>query len=295
MENDFLSTNSEELGFDPCVKIISRFSEHYKSMIVPERFYTRILCHTLSHYLNNNHFFEPPIFLAIEGNAGEGKTSQAIASCTQRGITVLYISGASLSGSHESDAKNKLEQAYNRAVQLKKQGNLVVIIIDDFHKSIAIESANIGRTVNTNLLVGYMMNLAESTGETQVPIILTANDTSDIYAPLLRLGRADIFKWQPTISEKKETVRRILNTFVDFSSNKEFDDFFDANQHESIAFFAQLKNKYRMSVLGNIIVQTHYFDSSVLSSINSYIASSMSKMQVEDLEPLVQKQRIERD
>lgn len=294
MENSVLNINPEEYGFDNFVRIIPSYAEQYRPMVIPERFYKRVLCHVLSHYLENNHFFEPPVFLAIEGDAGEGKTSQAIASCTQKGVTVLYISGSNLSGNHESDAKNKLEEVYNRAVQLKESGHFIAIVIDDFHKSIATEDKNITRTINTNLLVGYMMNLAENTGRTQVPIILTANDISDIYSPLLRLGRADVFKWSPTIDEKKSTIRTILNTFVMFASDKEFDSFFDKNKHESISFFAQLKNKYRMNVLEQIINQTDKINSTTLASINSHISSHLSKIRIDELNSYAQKQRLER-
>lgn len=293
--NKGMQINPEEFGFGNYVRIISSFSPKYNSMLVPERFSKRVLCHVLSLYIDSNHFFMPPVFLAINGNAGEGKTSQAVASCIQKGINVIYISGTSLSGNHESDSKNKLEEVYNRACQLKEQGHVLAIIIDDFHKSVANEDKSVTRTINSNLLTGYMMNLAEQTGHTQIPIILTANDLSDVYAPLLRLGRADIFDWNPQPDEKKCIIRSILDMFATFSSDKEFDSFFAKYSSESIAFFSQLKNRYRLNLLDNYIDNIDQFDISAIASINNKLHSSMCKISIKELTALAKEQKLERN
>ena len=97
------------------------------------------------------------------------------------------------------------------------------------------------------------MNLAEHNGRLQIPIILTANSLVNVYAPLLRVGRTDIFEWKPTYEEKKDIVFFILSSFVLENNKKRFEKFFDIFCNESIAFFVQLKIQWRKSVLGDLI------------------------------------------
>lgn len=66
-------------------------------------------------------------------------------------------------------------------------------------------------TVNNQIVVGTLMNLADnptrvSVGQdwretditNRIPIIVTGNDFSTIYAPLIRDGRMDKFYWYIT-------------------------------------------------------------------------------------------------
>ena len=72
----------------------------------------------------------------------------------------------------------------------------------------AMGSGNTQMTVNNQMVVGTLMNLADnptrvSIGQdwrdsdivNRVPIIVTGNDFSTIWAPLIRDGRMDKFYW----------------------------------------------------------------------------------------------------
>lgn len=99
---------------------------------------------------------------------------------------------------------------------------------------------NTQMTVNNQIVVGTLMNLSdnptrvsigqdwrESDVTNRVPIIVTGNDLSTIYAPLIRDGRMDKFYWQPTLEDiisivhktyekdgiSKDEVESIVNTF----------------------------------------------------------------------------------
>ena len=109
------------------------------------------------------------------------------------------------------------------AVKMRVQG-LHAIIIDDFHKSIANEDPNKRKAITSDVLTSYMMNLAEHNRSIRIPIIFTANELGDIYPPLIRIGRADIFHWSPTESEKRDIVRYILSSFV--NNHQVIDHFF---------------------------------------------------------------------
>ncbi len=257
--------------------IIPPFSKQYEKIHIPSRFLQVVATHIVAPYLKENIDYKPPMYLAIKGVPGEGKTAQAIATGTQKGFYVFYISASTLSGSHEDEAKQKLELIYQKACEYSKK-TPTTIVIDDFHKSIVNDDDNKKKTINTDLLTGYMMNLAEHNGRLQIPIILTANSLVNVYAPLLRVGRTDIFEWKPTYEEKKDIVFFILSSFVLENNKKRFEKFFDIFCNESIAFFVQLKNQWRKSVLGDLIKSVKIIDSNSLLKINNAILSSQQHL-----------------
>lgn len=195
-----------------------------------------MLTHIVSLYLPDNHYFQAPMFLAIEGRAGEGKTTQTIATCSQHGIYIIYVSASELSGAHEKDSINVMKKLYSAAINLRNSGKVVAILIDDFHMGNVTTDENVKRTINSNLLTGYLMNLAENNNSIKIPIILTGNDFSKTYAPLLRSGRADKFEWNPNYDEKKEIVKTIFNRFANISE-QEFNELFDKYAHNSVSDF----------------------------------------------------------
>ncbi len=243
---------------------------YYSTLNILARFKKTVLAHVISIYLQNNDRYLPPVFLVIEGPAGEGKTSQAIASCIQCGITVLYISASQLSGSHEHDAIDVMEAVYKKSTDMKKQGEKVAIIVDDFHLSNASVDDNVKRTINSPLLTGYLMNLTQKKDEEKIPIILTGNDFSHVYGPLIRAGRADRFEWSPNYEEKKHIVESIFHDFLNCSS-VEFDRFFERCSKASIADFSQLKNDYRKSVMSACIDDIQVVNDATLNRISKYI------------------------
>ena len=116
-----------------CSLITPSNNRYYLTMMVPKEFKEKVLVHVVSQYMTLNKLFVPPLYLAIEGPAGEGKTSQTIAVLTQYNIEVLYVSASEISGSHEGDSVKILNDVYNYAVQRSKRGYCIAILIDDFH------------------------------------------------------------------------------------------------------------------------------------------------------------------
>ena len=66
----------------------------------------------------------------------------------------------------------------------------------------------------------------ESVGRVpRVPIIVTGNDLSKIYAPLLRDGRMDKFYWQPNREERLAMIKHLYKDdtqMLDFSNSNTF-------------------------------------------------------------------------
>lgn len=260
----------------------------YMSLCVPEEFGKEVLLHVISLYLPNNYFFVPPMFLAIEGKPGEGKTVQTIATCTQHGVEVLYISASQLSGAKEGDSIDIMDKIYTAALTMKQSGKKVILLIDDFHLGSAIYDDNINTSINSNLLTGYLMNLADDNSREKVPIILTGNDYSKVYGPLLRSGRADKFIWAPDYDARKLIVKNIFSTFV--KDDKEaFDKFFDKYAQSSVADFSQLKNDYRKYILNDIVGEITTLDNDELTEISNNINRFNTKIDYDVLDQLAKK------
>lgn len=289
--SDFMPKNNDKSDSeeDNCYTVItSANNKAYFYIEVPEEFTKKVLVHVVSHYIGNNTFFEPPQFLVIEGPAGEGKTAQTIATLTQHDIDVVYVSGSQLSGNHERDALNVMNKIYCMAQQRLNKNN-TAIIIDDFHMSILNQDSSMKKTINTNILTGFLMNLSTNCPGQTVPIILTGNDFSMVYAPLLRSGRADRFKWVPNHDVKIKIVQSILQGIIHDFSQEKYEAFFNQFQNGSIADFAQLKNDCRKKYVWNIIQNKPRLNRSVIAHLNSDLSSCPDKVSFDELYELALK------
>ncbi|PPS05788.1 hypothetical protein GOBAR_AA14847 [Gossypium barbadense] len=101
------------------------------------------------------------------------------------------------------------------------QGKMSCLMINDIDAGLG-RFGNTQMTVNNQIVVGTLMNLSdnptrvsigqdwrESDITNRVPIIVTGNDFSTIYAPLIRDGRMEKFYWQPTKEDIMNIVHRM--------------------------------------------------------------------------------------
>lgn len=252
-------------------QVIYPSSRLYDHIYISQRYETEILSHITALYLQNYEQFKPPMYLAIEGEAGEGKTSQVLATSVVHGITALYASASQLSGKTEGDSLQRMNRLYDDAVKLRLQGKVTVIVLDDFHMSDANMAENIERTINSTLLTGYLMNLTEKPFSEQIPIILTGNDFSCIYGPLLRSGRANKLAWKLTVEEKNSIKQEIIREYCTLNSH-ELNAFLSASTRSTIADIAQLKNDYRNLYLKEALKNLDIINKEVLNEIDRNIS-----------------------
>lgn len=262
------------------------FDASFDTVMVPHRFAERIVGHVIANYLPDNHFYRPPLYLVIKGEPGEGKTLQALAACNQRGIMVKYLSASELSGELEAASKDVIKSVYQQAQRLQEIGYYICILLDDFHLGNS-NIRNTSHTVNAELLIGYMMNLADSSGG-RVPILLTGNDFSNTYEALLRDGRADIFEWAPSLEEKRMVVQSILRPMVLEREWRELDHFIDAYSKQNIAFFAQLRKDIRQAVLLQAIDGVDRIDSAAIQLISSHVRQKIQRVRVAELRQMAE-------
>lgn len=212
--------------------------------IIDSEFRKVVLTHIIANY---NQTLKMPLFLAIHGNPGEGKTFQTLRICREHGIKICYFSGSELSGNYERDSILDIDDNYKRACNFYYGDEKMpcVIIIDDFHLSPASTKAGVGTTVNSQLLTGFLMNLcdkARNTPSYRIPIILLGNTFENVYDPLKRDGRMDFYHWKAP-RELKEKI--ILNLFSDCLKRRDLiqlHDFVYTYIDKPISFFSEIKN-----------------------------------------------------
>lgn len=231
-----------DITFKPKELKPTRNRSNLETIFIDKEFEKRILTHVIANSLQRS---IAPCFLAIEGNMGEGKTVQTINTCFKHGIHVYYFSGSQLAGNLERDSVKELEDTYNYLEKNSKEDVYNVIIIDDFHLSVASCAENVSRTVNSQLLTGYLMNLADATktlSGKKTPIILIANSFEQLYLPLTRDGRMDLFKWEPDENQKKQIIFQMYREVLRDGISPVFENFVTEYIEESIAFFGEVKN-----------------------------------------------------
>ena len=146
-----------------------------------------------------------------------------------------------------------LRRRYRKAAEIiKNQGKMSVLIVNDIDAGVGWFKQT-QSTVNTQMVMGTLMNMCdhpervsrEEDGEIEeyredevlrrVPIIITGNDLSTLYAPLLRDGRMEKFYWEPTRSDIVDMVhamfreddvpRSTIEALVDTFPNQPLDFF----------------------------------------------------------------------
>ncbi len=197
----------------------------FNGIYIPQEFRKKIIRHLILNYSSNINGLQPSLFLAVQGCRGEGKTFMLQTICENYNIEMKYLSGSDLCGPNEGDSKDKIKKVYETAcINFSRTKKLSVIVIDDFHLSIASNlGENVSKTTNAQVLVGYLMNLADHPYQfnVRVPIILLGNNFQNIYPALIRNGRTDFYNWTPSMDEK---INIVYYMYKKFYPNIKFED-----------------------------------------------------------------------
>jgi len=223
---------------------------------VPAEFGERILVHIAKNFIAHTCGINIPLILAIQGSQGDGKSSQAREVCSRNDIYVYPISGSFLSGSHEKEAVEILAESYINAYSIARDTKcLVTILIADFDLSVASTFEGREYTVNSQLLTGFLMNLADDPTKcgkenvSRIPIIVTGNNFTSLYDPLTRHGRMDFFSWFPTHEQKLEIVKHMYHSCIGRDDLNQIQQLVHEFHDEPISFFDSLKSDYLNAVI----------------------------------------------
>ncbi len=119
------------------------------------------------------------------------------------------MSAGELEHERAGEPGRMIRERYRRAADLSKvRGKFSCLLINDIDAGLG-HFANTQRTVNNQMVIGSLMAICddpnrvsmyqvpgmESPPNFRTPIIVTGNDLSTLFAPLVRDGRMDKFFW----------------------------------------------------------------------------------------------------
>jgi ribulose bisphosphate carboxylase small subunit len=218
---------------------------------ISPRFLEKLAVHITKNYLKLPDV-RVPLILGVHGRKGEGKTFQCELVYERMGIEVVHISGGELESPDAGDPARLIRLRYREAAELVKvRGKMAVLMINDIDAGAGRFDATTQYTVNTQLVNNTLMNIADNPTNVQlpgsyddqpiqrVPIILTGNDLSTLYAPLIRDGRMEKFYWEP---DRDDRIGIVSGIFAPDNLNSQaITGLVDRYPRQAIDFFGALR------------------------------------------------------
>ena len=193
-----------------------------------------------------------PLILGIHGRKGEGKSYQCELVFDRMGIEVIHMSAGELESPDAGDPARLIRLRYREAADLiKVRGKICVLMINDLDEGAGRVDHSTQYTVNTQIVNATLMNIADNPTDVQlpgsydstplprIPIIVTGNDLSTLYAPLIRDGRMAKFYWEPNRDDRIGIVGGIFAP--DNFSQRDIEQLIDTFVGQSIDFFSALR------------------------------------------------------
>lgn len=214
------------------------------SIHVPERFGRIITLHIVKNLIDTSQF-RIPLILGIHGPSGDGKTFQCEYVLSEMGVKTFLISGGQLESGTAGDPAKLIRETYANASKAVEKGECkaAVVLINDVDTGLGDWGEKVQTTINTQTVYGELMHLVDyphsvaARATRRIPLILTGNDFTKLYAPLVRAGRMTAFEWSPTIQERTDIVSRMFPE-IDFDECRKLVNEFP---NEPVSFFAHVR------------------------------------------------------
>lgn len=220
---------------------------------ISSRFLDKLSVHITKNYLNLPNV-KVPLILGIHGRKGEGKTFQCELVFERMGVQVVNMSAGELESPDAGDPARLIRLRYREAADLVKvRGKMAVLMINDLDAGAGRVDQFTQYTVNTQLVNGTLMNIADNPTNVQlpgsyeiepiqrIPIVVTGNDFGTLYAPLTRDGRMEKFFWEPDRDDRIGIVSGIFQ--VDQVARADIEKLVDAFPTQSIDFFGAIRSR----------------------------------------------------
>lgn len=184
---------------------------------ISKRFRRVVVLHILKNLLKRAEV-QVPLLLGIHGPSGEGKTFQCEHILKSMGVKRFLISGGQLDNHLPGHAAHLVRTTYLRASESIRSGecSLAVVLVNDVDTGLGSWGDAASYTINQMNVFGELMHLVdypqlvEGRETLRVPIVITGNDFTKLYDPLVRAGRMTAFEWVPTPQERCEIVCSIF-------------------------------------------------------------------------------------
>jgi len=239
-KGDVLGVDADVATGDMRATELRAFANVLGAYHVPERFRDRFALHVAKHALAQSGAIPPdaapPLILGIWGAKGCGKSFNLELCCRDLGVVPIVTSAGELEDPVAGEPGALLRRRYLAAAEASRRENRpAILIVNDL-------DAGVGRfkddklTVNNQIVQATLMNLCDdptrvSVGAewrdddratcARVPIVVTGNDASRIYAPLRREGRMDCWHWEPTRAETARIVDGLFRSEEDARGGSE--------------------------------------------------------------------------
>jgi len=184
---------------------------------VPDRFRRAIALHVIKNMIAEK-VGAVPLLLGIHGPSGDGKTFQCELILKEFRAEVFLISGGQLESREAGEPAQLLRRAYLDAghAMRSKKTPVAVVLINDVDTGLGSWGEMVQYTINRQTVFGELMHFVdyptrvEGQETSRVPIILTGNDFTKLYKPLVRAGRMTAFQWIPSVDERTEVAANIF-------------------------------------------------------------------------------------
>ncbi|KAK0591925.1 hypothetical protein LWI29_023678 [Acer saccharum] len=192
-----------------------------------------------------------PLILGIWGGKGQGKSFQCELVFAKMGITPIMMSAGELESGNAGEPAKLIRQRYREAADIIRKGKMCCLFINDLDAGAGRMGGTTQYTVNNQMVNATLMNIADNPTSVQlpgmynkeenprVPIIVTGNDFSTLYAPLIRDGRMEKFYWAPTREDRIGVCKGIFRS--DNVADDELIKLVDTFPGQSIDFFGALR------------------------------------------------------
>ncbi|KAK9901915.1 hypothetical protein M0R45_001849 [Rubus argutus] len=249
----FLGRDSD-IVFDYRQKVTRSFQYLQGDYYIAPLFMDKVVCHMAKNYLAHILNTKVPLILGIWGGKGQGKSFQTELIFQAMGVEPVIMSAGELESERAGEPGKLIRERYRTASQvIQNQGKMSCLMINDIDAGLG-RFGNTQMTVNNQIVVGTLMNLCDnptrvSIGQdwrdsditNRVPVIVTGNDFSKIYAPLIRDGRMEKFYWQPN----REDIINIVNRMYekDGISRDEVVSIVDTFPNQALDFYGALRSR----------------------------------------------------
>ncbi|KAJ7520340.1 hypothetical protein O6H91_19G001800 [Diphasiastrum complanatum] len=176
-------------------------------------FMDKLVVHIVKNFLSLPSI-KVPLILGIWGGKGQGKSFQCELVFSKLGINPIMMSAGELESGNAGEPAKLIRQRYREAADIIKKGNMCALFINDLDAGAGRMGGTTQYTVNNQMVNATLMNIADNPTNVQlpgqynkdtiprVPIVVTGNDFSTLYAPLIRDGRMEKFYWAPTREDR---------------------------------------------------------------------------------------------
>ncbi|KAK4270359.1 hypothetical protein QN277_023401 [Acacia crassicarpa] len=237
---DYISTGLRQYNLDNTID----------GFYIAPAFMDKVVVHITKNFLSLPNI-KVPLILGIWGGKGQGKSFQCELVFAKMGINPIMMSAGELESGNAGEPAKLIRQRYREAADIIRKGKMCCLFINDLDAGAGRLGGTTQYTVNNQMVNATLMNIADNPTNVQlpgmynkednprVPVIVTGNDFSTLYAPLIRDGRMEKFYWAPTREDRIGVCQGIFRT--DNVPKEDIVKLVDTFPGQSIDFFGALR------------------------------------------------------